>query len=536
MPGFLSPFWLLLLAGLPLIRWLHRWRAPLSEWQVSAVFLWASASQDAAPGDTRNRPDPAWRRRALAAALLVIALSRPYWELQAQSVIVWVDDSPSMFTLEDGKTRLANAFELLLEQLAASDNDVARNADIRLRSLTNPAHTVIYSRGIALDANDWRPAHVRHTFAPPLPDLYQLRSHWLVTDGASEGVRAWAQRVQPERIIQTGWSTENSALTVLAASRDPVEDTHFDILVTVANTGLQPVTRLLRLESGGQLLMNEDLQLEPGETIHLQRNVATTANFLSATLTPTDALDLDDHLTLSMDPLQKVPVRVDRNCGLALRRVLNVHPAVRLSDTNTAQTLVISCPQTAFDTGPDTITTTAGARIRVLNGPSQKISTTPVWLPNERTPDQLVLSSGWLSVSRWPASYPQNGRRRILDAGGYPLAFLHNRNAAGFASVDTVIDLAYLPFTQQPEYAAFVATLMDLATGRQLLDEAASVSGDKAASTVIPGRIETEQNRSRQYHRRSTQSVSSWFVMLAALLLALDVALLIRARQGSRRG
>ncbi len=78
MPGFLDPIWLISLAVIPLIRWLHRWHAPMSAWPVSAIFLWDSAIQDDAPGKKKRPPDPAWRRRALMATFLIGALANPF--------------------------------------------------------------------------------------------------------------------------------------------------------------------------------------------------------------------------------------------------------------------------------------------------------------------------------------------------------------------------------------------------------------------------------------------------------------------------
>ena len=70
--SLLQPWWLLALVAVPMIRWLHRHQAPLSSFEVSAVFLWPEDASDDAPGRELRPPDPAWRRRAFIAALLIV--------------------------------------------------------------------------------------------------------------------------------------------------------------------------------------------------------------------------------------------------------------------------------------------------------------------------------------------------------------------------------------------------------------------------------------------------------------------------------
>ena len=50
MPGLADPLWLVLLGVVPLIRWLHRFRAPQTSRTVSALFLWAGSRREQAAG------------------------------------------------------------------------------------------------------------------------------------------------------------------------------------------------------------------------------------------------------------------------------------------------------------------------------------------------------------------------------------------------------------------------------------------------------------------------------------------------------
>ena len=164
MPGFLDPLWFTALAAIPFIRWLHRWQVAASHWPVSALFLWDHANQVDAPGRTKKPPDPAWRRRALAIALLITALANPYWQNEVRSLTVWVDDSLSMFALENDKTRLAMVMESLSREL---DRSESRWAEIQLRSLTNPGQVQLYSSAFTPDSDVWQSGQPAEPNGPP---------------------------------------------------------------------------------------------------------------------------------------------------------------------------------------------------------------------------------------------------------------------------------------------------------------------------------------------------------------------------------
>ena len=138
MLGLTAPFWLAALAAIPLVRWLHRWRAPLRNAPVSAAFLWESAEDVSAGGQRRARPDPAWRRRALIVALLAISMAGPWWQQDVTRITVWVDDSLSMSTIEAGQSRLQTG----LAEVAAALDEMP-SVEANLRSLSGPAEARI---------------------------------------------------------------------------------------------------------------------------------------------------------------------------------------------------------------------------------------------------------------------------------------------------------------------------------------------------------------------------------------------------------
>ena len=112
--GLTTPWWLFALTVIPLIRWLHRWRAPLSRASVSALFLWTTVDAVSAGGLSQQIPDPAWRRRALIASLLILALAGPWLQRDELRITVWIDDTLSMATIEQDQSRLAEGLFTLV--------------------------------------------------------------------------------------------------------------------------------------------------------------------------------------------------------------------------------------------------------------------------------------------------------------------------------------------------------------------------------------------------------------------------------------
>ena len=527
MPGLFNPLWLFALIIIPLIRWLHRWRTPLSSWPVSAVFLWEHATPDQQPGPTKSQPDPAWRRRALATALLVIALAGPYWSTQQRVLSVWIDDSLSAFTMENGETRLATMLSALSEELSNSDSAWA---EITLRSLSIPGHVRRYAESVTLNQDDWTTGHEVNGHDTLLPVLANESDHWLLTDGASPDVRSWAARVSLDRVIQSGVATENAAVTRIAARRS-IDNTHeLDVLVSVTNTRIETDTRQLALYGGENLLQTTILSLLPGQTFQWQTQVAIANEAISASLTPGDSLPTDDLLRLSLGRFDPLPTRIGTHCGPSLRHALSTHPSLDTVDNIIEAALVVDCSRDEF--GNDS---NSGARIRVFLGRAESLTSTPTWFFSSAAPPGLSLSTDWIFAAQWPEPLPASGHRVLLSAAEQPLVVVHASNTNATATVDTVVNLAHPRFTAQAEYAAFVAMLVDLATGRKLLDETVTAARAPGQSVVIPVSIDVEQSLAKPANQAAIKPLSTIFLVGALLLLLLDAALLIRARRGANR-
>jgi len=534
--GLLQPWWLIALGVIPLIRWLHRRQAPLSTHTVSAIFLWQVETTEDAPGRVQRPPDPAWRRRALIAALIIAALTAPTVEREHTTLTVWLDDSLSMLTVEDGETRIVAGRRQLDEELQSNNYDEI----------------------------------IRYSLSEAFPrKLDENSTHWLVTDGASERVWELADKVHIDRVIQMGVLTENVAISRLAARRNPDDDGVVDILVTVSNTGNENATRRLKLLRGEQELQTTIVSIQPRQTIYWQTQIPAHADAITASLDRGDALVDDDQLTIPADAQKRLETTVDGQCGQALRSAIATHPALIIVDDDSATDLEVTCPRETF---PDIDASKRSVgRIRVLAGaasvgaasvgaasvgaasrrdnrgqrplPQSRRDSTPVWLPHELSTGRLHLPPEFIASAAWPGRIDTTRQCVLLQSGDLPLIAVTQNADATTVTVDTVINMRHAEFVRQPEYAALMAILVDVAAGRQLLDATMSESRAVAESVIRPGTISGRDapptadapptERSLWERRPAAKQVPlSWlFILIAMLVLALDIALLISARK-----
>jgi hypothetical protein len=475
-------------------------------------------------GAEKRQPEPQWRRRALAVAFLIAALSGPYLKSESRILTVWIDDSLSLATLENGKTRLETLFATLLRDI--EEHEPAWE-EITLRSLTNPGRARRYSAPnfSAIDADDWQAGLAPESAASAIPFLSDESSHWLLTDGASSHVQTWAQQATLHHVIQLGLQTENSAITRLAVRRALGEDDRLDVLVTIHNAGLDTDSRKVELRVGQQLLQTGDWTLLSGESFHWQTQAGNSGESISAVLTPHDFLRADDKLSVDLSGLQPVPVFVDTACTPSLLRALSTHPRLDIINVMSSASLLMRCQ-------PDFAARQIRpiAQIRFVTGEAAPVSEQPTWFPYERVSNNLALSRDWLSSASWPDEIVRSKSNDILRAGTQSLLVVHNSGGGMPLIVDTVINMGHPLFTAQAEYAAFVATLVDLAIGRQLLDETISAGRDAGRSNIRPALVDARLVRSTPARKSSVRPISSVFLWAALLLLALDAGLLIRAR------
>jgi hypothetical protein len=512
MPSFLSPLWLLALLGVPLLRWLHRFSRQERGHPVAALFLWRQAATET-QGRRRGPPDPRWRLRALLLAVLALALARPVLEQDdPRGIEVWIDDSPSMQTLETGGSRLRLALERLDRELAGRDA-----TDVMLRSLQDPALRLEW-RGSARsgwqdqgreaepqDATDARP--------PPAVSMTADREHWLVTDGADAAINAWARQAPLHRVLRTGSVRDNVALTRLAV-RPALQDNAAHVLLRVHNPGEQMATRQLVLYANDRELHRESLDLPPDQARELSLRLPDLhAGALLARLEPADALAWDDQLGVAHAALDPVRVDLDASCPRALHTVLRNHPRLVLRPGAT-DALPIRCGQ-------------------AYSGPGLffKLPTQPV--PLDYTPGFAPpwpwLDRDWLHTDR---SSPIGADEEILLGNrAQPLVSLQ---AAASRRVTVHFDIARDRLIRQPEYPLLVDALLGTVLQRALLDETFVASRPVMESRIAPRPVARGELPTSQADSRRARALQPYALWLALLLLALD--LLGAARSGRTAG
>ncbi len=506
MTGLDSPWWLFALAAIPLIRWLHRWRAPFSAVAVSAVFLWKRADSSHAAGAERGEPDPAWRWRALLWALIVLALARPWFQQQDVPVTVWVDHTMSMATSDTGSSRLSVGLEQLEDALRDAGHPPAT-----LRSLSDPSRAIEATDAAAFDATAWPYSRDGPGRLPTAATLDPATEHWLLTDGANARLVEWSARAPLNRVIRVGEVTENLAITRVAARRNLEDLSLVDVLVVVSNRGTLPAQRAVILETSGQTMTSPVLDLAPRTDELVAMTLPRTARSINASLSNSDRLDLDDAMQLDLASLRKIAVAVDGACPAGLKRAVRSHGGLTTESGDVIE-LHINCGGAERPGVP---------MLRVLVQLATPVDADPVWLPAAGKLQRLTLNADWLAASGTPASGQDDV---LLAAGERPLITRTGQ------TVDVYVDLGNPLLVDRPEFPAMIAGMIDVALGRDVLDPVAVSRLDAVEADVAPLPEPAYAGRSVSQARHRT-GLAETLLLIAMALLAIDAALIMRARR-----
>lgn len=501
MPSLMHAWWLVGLGIIPLIRWLHRRQAPLSTHLVSALFLWRSRAIEEDAGQSQRPPDSAWRRRAFFVTLLFVALASPIIDSEVDSVVVWIDLSPSMQVIENGETRLAAA-ERALDR-ALSDQGKVR-----------------FSTRQLIDA---------------LPKkLDKQHRNWLVTDGANDRIREWAQTSDLDRVIQSGTSTDNSAVTQLSIRRNMNDSEMLQVLVSASHEGESGVERILSIFDNDRLLETFVLRLEPGQTVHRQTSVEVNVTALSASLSPEDVLREDDQLSVPVEYLRPLRVVIAEPCPRRLQTALALHPALSTAPTSTSAELLVTCgTETAgvSSTPPESV---FGARIHFVQGDSSPVATEPVWFPQAGLSGALQIPTDHLRAIPWPEPLDTATHETVLLAGTEPLILMSRSPDGRESIVETVVDFQNTEFAKQPAYAGVVATLVDIAFGRNALDPVVRQSRDVKDIVIRPQTIPIRKPANTDLQNNAGTHLYEPLLLISIFVIALDALLLLLLRRKAR--
>lgn len=501
MLSLMHPWWLAGLGLIPLIRWLHRRQAPLSTHQVSALFLWGSGAKEDEAGHSQRPPDPAWRRRAFFATLLFVALASPAIDTGVDSVIVWIDPSPSMQVIENGETRLAAAERAL-------DSELADLGKVRIAS---------------------------RLLTSPLPQkLDRQHGNWLVSDGANDHIREWAQTSGFDRVIQPGVFTDNSAVTQLAIRRDLNDPGVFQVLVSASHAGDSRTERVLSILDSAEVLDSFELRMEPGQTLHRQISVNMNTKTLTASLGPADPLRDDDLLAIPFQDLRPLQVHIGEACPGRLRTALSLHPALSITSTSASGDLQVTCGTESASAPTAASDPAFVAHLHFVQGESNPVAAEPVWFPQAGLNGALQVPTGHLRAVRWPEFLDKAIQEPVLLAKSEPLILILRSPGSRKFIVETVIDFQNTGFAKQASYAGLVAALVDLAFGRNTLDSVVRQSRNVEGIAIRPQTVLVRNQANAADQNNAGTHLYGPLLLISIFVIALDLLLLLLMRRRAR--
>jgi hypothetical protein len=513
--SLLTPLWLAGLVLLPVIRWLHRGGPHRRELPVSRLALWPRSDVSRPTPGERRPPDPAWRRRALLAALLLLALSGPQLRDERVRVTLWIDESLSMLTREGQATRLVEGLAQARSQLAALPL-----AEVEVRTLAEP-WLRLGELSDATVATLVAGAGRREPSAPPAALLRRDREQWLLTDGADAAVFAWPGDRQPDRVIQVAGVTRNVGLERLSARRHPDDPETFDLLLKVTNGGSADEDRSLVFATGSVDLAHVDVHLAAGASRLVEVSIPASAA-VRATLQPGDALAADDTIALDLAPLRRHRVAVDASCAKALAAAVAAHPALALAPSGALDVeAMLECGTSSAPKGLPRIRVLADRAPSRLRGALQWSMALAEARRSELDPDRL-------QVAAHLQARPTDSV--LLAIGDEPVIVERTGEAK---LVETSLDFGAMAASRGPELPLLTNVMLETVLGRGLLDTIAVVDRGPRSSLVAPRpNVGSAATASTASVARSSRD-ETWPVLVVALLVLLwEVVALVR--QGLR--
>ncbi len=510
MLSFATPAWLLGLLLVPVIRWLHRGGAQLRRVPVASLALWRKAAVAGPLAGTSRPPDPAWRRRALAAALLAVALAGPRFAAPVERITLWVDDSLSMLTQESGGSRLETGLANVAAELAAQ-----RRAEVEVRTLGNPWHAFDGLESETVTAV--LAAAGRHEPAAPPAGLMRAdRQHWLLTDGTEPQLAAASLNARLSRVFRVGEVGRNAGLVRLAARRSLGERDRLDFALQVSNGGNAPEERAVVLYSDSGELMRRPLELEAGGTATLSM-AAPMSPAVRARLEPGDALAADDVLVLDASALATRRVTVDAACPPGLVAALRAHPALAPVANGAPADLAVECGGGAV--------ATEIPRIRFLRDrASTPVDGVVTWSSGVSSRQRRNLDTSQLRT-HGPLAPPRDGDEVLLAAGPTPL--IVQRRSAGAPVIETTLETES-GGSDAPLTPLLVAFLVDRALSAALLDPVAIAARDERAVRVVPQVEVAETATTARTEARQSRDWTWPVLALTVLVLLWELAALSR--------
>ncbi|MBV1959348.1 MAG: BatA domain-containing protein [Pseudomonadales bacterium] len=452
-----APLWLITLLGLPIVWWLHRFARSNKPFTVSAGFLWSGSSQGSStPVNQHKVTDPMWWLRASVLALLILGLAAPSMRTTEQSkVTLWIDNSHSMFTVEEGVTRLHSG-------LTESHNQLLEVGvkTVNIRLLGSPK----FSQHLNVDQLPKLLIDTPNILTTPALQLElpvnfldPINTHnWLITDGADSGLKQWISQISPSHIIQVGHSTENSIIEQLSIRIDPDTGSGQGSF-KLRHLGLYPTVKQLQVSVADKVIFEHSYPLKPQVAVSANFTIPALSNatVLRAKLLPSDSLTKDDQLEIEIPAQVFYQVHIDSICGESLHRAVQANHQYRITDRNPDIQIICN-------------TSTGNSNLPALRFPVQMgtagIDQTPAWYLTDSRLSTVYLSPEWVRLAKPTSSQIQQKKpfRMWLGTGNQTLisADLDQPNI-----VTIHFDPEFSELVKQPQYPVLIGSLLDNITG-----------------------------------------------------------------------
>ncbi len=230
----------------------------------------------------------------LLLTLLILALGEPIFSLRPTNIAIVLDNSASMQTMENGKTR----FALAQEKARAVVNDLDQTGQVDLFLLT-PQMEKLRARPMTaaearstldtLEAYDLGEAPL--DYRQTLNQLARERGYqrvYLITDHAARG------RSSTVRVISVGQSHANFAVTGFQVRRSSLVDDRLEADVEVTNFSNRDEKLKIVIKGSGRPLTGRELPVAAGKTSAVSFDGIVFHPYYQAEIETRDSLALDN--------------------------------------------------------------------------------------------------------------------------------------------------------------------------------------------------------------------------------------------------
>ncbi|HEV3164953.1 MAG TPA: BatA and WFA domain-containing protein [Isosphaeraceae bacterium] len=275
-------------------------------------------------------------------AFLVFALTEPFfrWEaLEAQRVVLVVDNSASMNATDGAPTRLArakNEGRRIIDGLRFRDEMAIIAAGTQPQvhcGLTGHQRSLLAALDGIVPSDG--PTRIKEAIDLARRLLADKKNHRIVvlTDGCFADAPTLLKSNDID-VVAVGKRTGNVGITRFQVRRSLLDPIGYEILAEVANLTDQPVECRVEIDLNGEVVDVVPLKIEAGGTwTHVFEKTSSDGGRLTARLNRPDALMADNQAWALLPRRDQRPVTLVTDGNLFLEKVFQAIPLVKLAVT-----------------------------------------------------------------------------------------------------------------------------------------------------------------------------------------------------------